>query len=214
MKKIIIPIILIGLVAAGYVYYSSKQAPKDIPVATVPTTDEVITGDTQVITGNTSGKFNIVSGSVLGWKATKPAGFHTGTVLFTTGTVDIDSGTIVNGKFVLDMTSITLDDAPDNTKLLKEIKEDIFSATKYPTSEFVITSVTTTATGATVQGDLTIAGQTHPIAFPATIVTTDEGTTFEAAFAIDRRIWGLTAFEGIANDYIEYVVNLSFVPSV
>lgn len=213
MKKIIIPLLLLALIAAGYVYYTSKQVP-DVPVATLPTTGDIQTGDSQIATSDVSGQFDIVSGTYLGWKATKPTGFHTGKVLFTEGSVEIVDGIIDSGFFVLDMTSITLDDSPDNTRLLNEIKEDIFSASNYPTSEFTITSVVASGSEFSVQGNLTIAGQTHPIIFPAQIVTTDEETTFKAAFAIDRRVWGLTAFEGIANDYIEYIVDITFAQNI
>ena len=211
MKKLLIPALLILLAWAAYVYYTSQQLPTDVPVATVlPTTGDVLTGELNTETSDVSGQFKAVSGSYLEWKATKPTGFHTGKVLFTEGSIDIVSGWITSGSFTLDMTSITLDDAPDNTKLLNDIKEDIFSATQYPVSQFVITSVVASGADYTVQGNLTIAGQTHPIAFPATILVTDTQTTFQAAFAIDRTIWGLTAFEGIANNYIEYTVNLLF----
>ena len=105
----------------------------------------------------------------------------------TEGNVSIVSGVITSGSFNLDMTSITLDDI-DNAKLLGEIKNDIFSVSTYPTSQFVITTVSASATGYTVQGNLTIAGQTHPIAFPATLTTRDDETRLQAAFAIDRLV--------------------------
>lgn len=111
------------------------------------------------------------------------------------------------------MDSIVVHDDPNNAMLLKDIKEGIFSASTYPTSTFNITSVVLTATGYTVNGDLTITDQTHPISFPATIHMADENIVLQSAFAIDRRIWGLTALEGIANDYIEYTINLTFSPA-
>lgn len=130
--------------------------------------------------------------------------------MVTTGSLNVQSGVVIGGEFVLDMTSITLKDT-DNERLLNEIKEDIFSASMYPTSTFVITSVVTTATGMIINGDLTITDQTHPISFPAMLDASEQQVNLQAEFAIDRRIWGLTAFEGIANDYIEYSVDLNFV---
>lgn len=213
MKKILLPLLLLVALGAGYVYYTSLQKPTDVPVANLPVTGDVMTGDLQITSGSVSGDFETASGSYIVWKATKPTWYHTGKVFLTEGNVSIVSGVITSGSFNLDMTSITLDDI-DNAKLLGDIKNAIFSVSTYPTSQFVITTVSSSATGYTVQGNLTIAGQTHPIAFPATLTTRDDETRLQAAFAIDRLVRWLNAFQGVANDYIEYTVDLIFSPVV
>ena len=84
--------------------------------------------------------------STLGWKGgTNPSYFHTGIVKFTSGKAQIEHGTFVNGEFVVDLNSITVNDAglPKEKQdgLAKHLKnEDFFNVMKYATAKVTVSS--------------------------------------------------------------------------
>ncbi len=205
MKKVWIAIVILALLAVGYSYYQSQQKPEGVFVATDGTTGSVVT------TGSTGeANMNIVVGSTISWKATKPEGFHTGTVMLMNGMVSLQNGIVTAGDFTIDMTSVQLLDT-DNEKLEAEIRDDFFEAPTYPTAKFVITKVEQNQTDAMVYGNLTIKDTTNPISFPATITTTEDNSmSMIASFAIDRTLRNLTKREGIVNNYLEFDINLNF----
>ncbi len=105
--------------------------------------------------------------STIDWSAKKVGGGHTGTVKITSGTLVYNGKSLTKGSFLINMPSITSDNARVTTHLKSD---DFFSAEKNPNSKFEITKVT--AAGAdrvNIAGVLTIKGISHPIAFPATV---------------------------------------------
>ncbi len=88
---------------------------------------------------------------------------HFGSIAVQEGMVVTEGGTIVNGKFVIDMTTITPQDenyGKENPaeKLVGHLaSDDFFGIETYPTANFVVKSVNEN----TVTGDLTIKGKTH-----------------------------------------------------
>ncbi|OWP61689.1 lipid-binding protein [Hymenobacter amundsenii] len=114
--------------------------------------------------------------STLGWIGKKVTGEHNGTMQFKDGAILVRGSQVVGGTFVVDMTSLKVDDLKEqeyNAKLVGHLRsEDFFSIDKNATSTFKITSVTplkgdAKGNNATVKGDLTIKGITQPISFPA-----------------------------------------------
>ncbi len=207
LKKLLLALIVVWVAGASYVYYQSQQKPTDVYVATHTVgTGDMLSGD--VVTTTAGDVFTTSSGAVLGWKATKPGGFHTGTVVISEGTIAVESGVINAGSFVLDMTSVQLLDM-DNDKFEGEIRDDFFQAPTNPTSTFVITKTENQWSGLVVYGDLTIKGVTKAINFPATVTMNGNTVQFAAAFAIDRLLRGLTMWEGKVNNYLEFNFDLS-----
>lgn len=206
IKKIIIAVALVGLVGAGYVYMQSQQKPTDVYVATetLTTTGDITTGE--VSTG-ISTTLKIQDWSVLGWKATKPGGSHTGSVIISQGNLSIADGLINGGVFDIDMTSVKVLDI-QNPKLEWEIRDEFFDAVTYPKASFVITKTENQGSGLLVYGDLTIKNITKSINFPATLTTSGSLSSFQANFAIDRLLRWLTMWEWKVNNYLEFDFNL------
>ncbi|WP_019947182.1 YceI family protein [Hymenobacter aerophilus] len=114
--------------------------------------------------------------STLGWIGKKVTGAHNGTMQFQDGSIAVRGNQIVGGKFVVDMTSLKVEDLKDadsNAKLVGHLRsDDFFSIDKNATSTFTITSITplrgdAKGNNSTVTGDLTIKGITQRISFPA-----------------------------------------------
>lgn len=108
-----------------------------------------------------------VANSSIGWSAKKVGGGHTGTVKITEGSLVYNGKSLQKGLFVMDMSSITSDNARVTTHLKSP---DFFSAEKNPSSKFEITKVTAAGKErVNITGNLTIKGITHPLTFPATV---------------------------------------------
>ncbi len=98
---------------------------------------------------------------------------HTGNVKIKSGSLEIASGKLAGGSFVIDMTSISnsdLEKEDDNAKLVNHLKSaDFFNVSEFPEAKLTITSVNASAGDAyDVNADITIRGITKPITFQAT----------------------------------------------
>ncbi|TAH20732.1 MAG: YceI family protein [Cytophagales bacterium] len=169
-----------------------------------------------------------VAASKVGWLAKKVTGQHNGYVALKEGKLEVKKGKIVSGEFVVDMESITCEDAKDagmNAKLVGHLKSDDFFATaKNPTAKFVIKkaeSIGKKGDGEAhkITGDLTIKGITNPVTFEAT--TTEKGKKITAVgkLVFDRLLWKIEyrsgkIFESIGDkmiyDDVELDLNLTF----
>ena len=108
-----------------------------------------------------------VTNSSIGWSAKKVGGGHTGTVKITEGSLVYNGKSLQKGVFLMDMSSITSDNARVTTHLKSP---DFFSAEKNPSSKFEITKVSAAGKErVNISGNLTIKGITHPLTFPATV---------------------------------------------
>ncbi len=132
---------------------------------------------------------------------------HSGTIGLKEGEVFVKDGKVTNGKFVLDMNSITVTDLtnPEEKAGLEghlkgataDKADHFFNATKYPISTFELTSVTEENGKQIVAGNLTIKDQTHAIKFPAAITVSDADVTIVSdEFEIDRTKWGVNFNSG------------------
>lgn len=107
--------------------------------------------------------------STIDWTAKKVGGGHTGTIKITSGTLVHNGKTLTKGTFLINMATITSDNARVTTHLKSE---DFFGAEKYPNSKFEITKVTPAgADRFNISGNLTIRGISQPLSFPATVRT-------------------------------------------
>jgi polyisoprenoid-binding protein YceI len=108
-----------------------------------------------------------VANSSIGWSAKKVGGGHTGTVKITEGSLVYNGKSLQKGLFLMDMSSITSDNARVTTHLKSP---DFFSAEKNPSSKFEITKVSAAGKErVNITGNLSIKGITHPLTFPATV---------------------------------------------
>ncbi|MDP6908396.1 MAG: YceI family protein [Flavobacteriales bacterium] len=122
------------------------------------------------------------------WSGSKITGkTHTGNVSLLNGGLQLTDGVISNGKFAIDMNTITCTDIEDpkwNKKLVGHLKnEDFFAVDKFGTASIVIKSADAEGN---VTADLTIKGITNEFTFPATVTTENGSLTATATIEVDR----------------------------
>ncbi len=135
-----------------------------------------------------------VNASILKWTGRKKMtnDSHTGTLKFKEGSFSVKDGAIVSGKAVIDMNSIDNDDQKGKwkKKLLTHLKSpDFFDVANHPTAEVVVKS---RQNDSKYLADVTIRGQTHEVAIPATVSMNGDNLVIELPyFEIDRTQWGV-----------------------
>lgn len=128
------------------------------------------------------------------WTGKKLTGEHYGEIKLKAGDLTFSKEKLTGGTFELDMNSITctdITDAKSNKRLVDHLKsEDFFSVVRYPTSNFVITSVEVkSATEYNVTGNLTIKGKTNPLSFPVKLRKENNRLLAEATMTFDRSMY-------------------------
>ena len=121
------------------------------------------------------------------WHGKKIGSKHEGNIQLKSGFFELKDNQIVEGKFVIDMTTITNTDLKNegyNQKLVGHLKSDaFFGVEQYPTASFVITKSSEFINGkATITGDITIKGKTESISFEVARA----GEEFRSKVEIDR----------------------------
>jgi len=132
-------------------------------------------------------KFEIVSAqSNIDWVGKKVTGAHNGTIAVKAGELVLNDGKLTDGKFIIDTTSIKILDVTDpatNAQFAGHLaSDDFFSIEKYPEATLEITSVS----GNHVEGNLTIKGITHPLAFDAAVNINGDILIATGKLVIDR----------------------------
>lgn len=164
--------------------------------------------------------------SKLEWVGKKVTGQHNGTVDISRGDLFIDKGNLTGGSFDINFATIKVLDLQDsemNAKLTGHLKsDDFFSAEKFPTGKFVLTSVAPLSNGTennyTIGGNLTIKGITQPVSFPAAVKINGDVVSAKADFKIDRTLWDVKFRSGkfyenlgdkLIDDQIELKLSIS-----
>ena len=142
---------------------------------------------------------------------------HYGTINFTSGQFEIADGLISQGEFLVDMTSITVQDLTGGSKERLEghlRSDDFFSVESFPTAHLYISSSEVISNGKwMVNGFLTIKDISHPVLFE--MVYTEDG--WNANLVFDRSKYDVkfrsgTFFENLGDkliyDDIELKINL------
>lgn len=129
--------------------------------------------------------------SSLKWTGKKVTGEHYGTISLNNGSFTIKGDKIAKGEFVINMTSITVDDLEGEwkDKLTGHLhSDDFFGTANYPTAKLVVNESSKFNDGvATVKGTLSIKGQSHPVTFNVK----KNGTTFSATIVVDRTLYDI-----------------------
>ncbi|RAJ80277.1 polyisoprenoid-binding protein YceI [Chitinophaga dinghuensis] len=161
--------------------------------------------------------------SKLNWVGKKVTGQHSGTINIASGSLALENNVLKSGNFSLDTRSIAVTDIKDadgNAKLVGHLKaDDFFSVEKYPTSDFVITSLKAKGNGAyDVTGNLTIKGITNPITFPANVTVNGNNLVAKANITVDRTKYNIkygskNFFAGIGDKaiYDEFELEVTLV---
>lgn len=131
------------------------------------------------------------SKSNMKWTGKKVTGEHYGNIDLKEGAFEIKNGKVSNGKFVIDMTSLTVTDLEGEwmEKLLGHLKsDDFFGVENHPEAVLEVTGSSKLKNDkATVKGNLSIKGKTHPVEFEAT----QDGKIFTALVTVDRTLYDI-----------------------
>jgi polyisoprenoid-binding protein YceI len=189
--------------------------------------NKAVTAATEVAAPAKARTYNVeTSKSEVKWNAKKVTGEHYGDITLKSGQLQVDKNKVTGGTFVIDMTSLTVEDIKDagsNGKLVGHLKsDDFFSVDKHPSATFTITEVSPIAKAAAgqpnhnVKGNLTIKGITNPVSFPATITVKDGIATAKADVTVDRTKYDIryrsnNFFENLGDKaiYDEFTVSLN-----
>jgi len=144
--------------------------------------------------------------------------YHYGTLDFVYGSFEISNGAIVNGEFIVDMTSINNQDMEGDSKARLEghlKSDDFFSVESYPTASISINSSELISDGKwNVSADLSIKGFTHPVNFE--MISSEDGWSANLVFdrsKYDVRFRSGSFFENLGDkliyDDIELSINLT-----
>ncbi|HEY9114315.1 MAG TPA: YceI family protein, partial [Bacteroidales bacterium] len=159
--------------------------------------------------------------SKIQWTGEKVTGEHTGMVDLKDAKLKMQNNTIVEGKFIINMSSLTNTDITDteyNQKLVGHLKsDDFFSVEKHPTAELVIVESSAFVNNeATVKGNLTIKGITKPIEFKAI----KNGNSLDALIIVDRTKYDIryrsgSFFDGLGDKmiYNDFILKTNLVIS-
>ena len=126
-----------------------------------------------------------VAQSTIKWTGSKITGSnHTGLISPKSSSLTVKDGSVVAGRVVIDMTTMTVSDLDGERaqKFLRHMmNEDFFEVGKFPTATLNIKA----DKNGQMMGDLTIKGVTKPFSFPVTMKdgkyvgkTTFDRTTF------------------------------------
>ncbi len=138
---------------------------------------------------------------VILWTGRNLFNHHTGTVGLEGGSLRMVDGSLVSAEFSVDFFTLTSTDLKDPALVAVLVdhllSDDFFDIASHPEIRFVLTK-STPIPGATngrantrIQGDFTLRGQTHPIAFDALIAEDGKGDLYaQAELDLDRTIWG------------------------
>jgi len=110
----------------------------------------------------------IVKESSIKWNAYKVTGEHYGTILLKEGVLKFEDDILTGGSFIVDMTSLTVDDQKGMKKkfLIKHLKsDDFFDVKNHTTSNLTFTEVLKTENSYAITANLTIKGITKPVTF-------------------------------------------------
>lgn len=143
----------------------------------------------------------LVDGSKIDWLGKKVGGQHNWFVPVKSGTIMVDSGKVVAGEFVIDMTGIKATDIESET--LDETMKEWFNVAEHPEATFSITNVAATQ----VSWVMTINWISKQITFPATVIVEEGNVIARAEFALDRNEWNVAWWTPAVSEFME----LSFV---
>ena len=157
----------------------------------------------EVVQTDATNVYNKVkNGSHVVWRASHLGGVQKrfGKIFLKNAKVMVNDGKVTNGSFIIDMSSLTVENFPagdsQKGKLTRHLQSpDFFNVSQYPVAKFELTKVTGTNGdfNSIVTGNLTIKNVTKSITFKANItVSGNEVKLTSKDFKVDRSDWGLT----------------------
>jgi polyisoprenoid-binding protein YceI len=214
-KEIFGLLIIIVLLVVGFAFYQFQTPKTEVePVVEVKTVEGVSLTNGDYVADTAS--------STLNWEGRKTlvAGYSdTGVISLKEGSAKVESGQIVVGNFVIDMTSITASTTGKGSgqdMLTKHLKSaDFFDVAKFATSSLTVNSVTMIGDQYIASGDLMIKGKTNPIEFPITLAQDGTNISVVGEAVVDRTKWDVRYgsnkfFDNLADNVIDDNFTLKF----
>lgn len=129
--------------------------------------------------------------SSLLWEGYKVTGKHNGSVDIHSGELVMANGQLSSGKFVIDMTTISVHDleGSSRTKLENHLKsDDFFGVATHPKATFTMVEASPAGQAGQykIEGNLTIKNITKPITFDAHVSEENGMTVATADIKVDR----------------------------
>lgn len=191
------------LVAVSVFMISCNNTAQTEIVEVEPT---AVTGDFSVTTEN----------SELVWTGSKVTGKHFGNISISDGSVLLEDGNLVAGKFTVDMTSLSVTDIEDE-ETNGQLKGHLLSADFFDVENYNDATLSVRGSeGNVVNGDLTIKGITNPVSFPVTLVENEDGTAvLSGTLTVDRTLYEIkygsaSFFDNLADKAISNEFTLDF----
>ncbi len=152
--------------------------------------------------------------SSIAWEGGNVVGkMHNGAIQLQSGVLNLKSGNITGGEFIIDMMSMTNADLPEGVgnNLMGHLKsDDFFAVETHPTAKLVIKSATAFKNNqAKVSAVATIKGNSKPVSFDVT----RKAGSYEGEFTIDRaefdvRYGSGSFFDNLGDDAIQDEIKL------
>lgn len=152
-----------------------------------------------------------VEKTTINWSGSKKNGFHPGVLSIKSGGLNIESGKITAGEFVIDMNSLKATDGAGE-KLTGHLKgDDFFSVAKFGEATYSFDKVNYTSDNtAEINGSLSIKGLSVPVKLTANVRGLDDksGIFAEAFFSLDKEAIGIAYGKGYLSNDIQVSVHL------
>ena len=169
------------------------------------------------------GKFEVDSTSTIAWTGSKQTGKHSGIIKVKFGEFSVEDGKITEGKFVIDMHTIHVNDleGEDKAKLEAHLKGDrddvedhFFNVKRYPEASFEVLTFTNENGVDMLEGNLTIKKKTNKVKFPVSLNVVDDVVTMTSPeFKINRTLWDVnygskSIFDDLGDKFIDDDITL------
>ncbi len=187
---------------------SVSQSPQALPGAADPA--RVASGNYKVEPGHTQVLFTL---NHLGFTE------YTGQFTQPTGTLVLDRANPARDQldisFPINKVSTTVAALDEHLQ-----KPEFFNAAQFPTGRFVSTRVALSGNTATIAGNLTLKGVTHPVTLKARFVgagvnplSKKQTIGFQAITTIQRSQWGVSYGLPVVSDKVDLTINAAFEPA-
>lgn len=217
IMKALITILIIGLLAVGYIYFNSSQKKSSMATPEAPQ----ITGDD--VAEDFSGRYVFdPSASEVKWTGGKKIVinyFDNGTINLKSGFINFDAGQITEGEILFDMNSINTTSTgrgSDEDRLTGHLKsEDFFEVETYPEAKFVVNTSERNNQDYILRGELTLKGETHPLDIPIKAVMESGNIVLAGVTEVDRTTWNVRFgsdkfFDNLGDNVINDMFTLEF----
>lgn len=164
--------------------------------------------------------------SVIEWTGAKPAGKHTGTLMFSSGKFDLKDNKIAAGEAIINMNTITVTDLTGDDKMYleghlkgttedKEKNDHFFNVVAHPTAKFEVTALQEKDGKSILEGNLTIKGITKSVSVPVNVTVLEDVLTIQSQeFSINRIQWNInysskSVFDDLKDKFINDEIALT-----